>query len=955
MPNPVVQVQALGQSIWFDNIRRGLILSGELQELVAEGGVLGVTSNPAIFEKAVAGSTDYDPALQALVRQGVGDAKDLYERLAIEDIQLTADVLRPIWERTTRRDGYISLEVSPYLAHDTEGTVEEGRRLHDAIGRDNVMIKVPATDAGLPAIRTLIADGIPVNVTLIFSKATYERVADVYMSGLEDRQARGEDLHVESVASVFISRVDSLVDAELKRGLDATQDAAKRKLYKDRLGNAAIANARLCYGSFLHVMKSERWSALEADGARNQRLLWASTGVKDPAFSKTRYVDELIGKDTVNTVPTETYRLFREDGTASTTLPGDFEALEAEAQSEAEALDQLGISLEAVGAELLDAGAESFSEAFDKLLGAVECKRQTLLGTALAHQESELGEAEAAVTETLAEWRQSGKHRALWAGDAALWTGADEADWLGWLHVVGSQRDEADELQRIASKVRQDEIKHVVLLGMGGSSLCPEVLWHTFGPQADAPELIVLDSILPDQIRSVEARIDLARTLFLVSSKSGGTSETATLRAYFMERVGEVIGSEQIGSRFVAVTDPGTSLRETAKQAGFRHIFRGEPSIGGRYSALSAFGTVPAAMMGLDVRDLMDRAEQMVLACESCVPPESNPGLVLGATLGTLAKQGRNKLTLITTPAISGLGAWVEQLVAESTGKLGLGIVPIDGERLTTPDRYGDDRLFVYARLEGDASPEQDAGVAALAAAGHPVVRLSIADPMDIGQAFFRWEFATAVAGAILGINPFDQPDVEAAKNAARSRIAAFEESGTLGEEEPLAQDGPVRLYADAKNAEALRTSAGSDDAVALLRAHIDRIGENDYVAVNAYVERCDDHDHALQHLRHTLRNWKNAATTLGYGPRFLHSTGQLHKGGPDSGVFLHITADPGEDIAVPGQRATFGVLARAQAAGDHEVLAERGRRVLRIDLGDDVGSGLAHLMDMVERSTDGE
>ena len=952
MESPHVRVQTFGQSIWYDSIRRGLITSGELHDLVTNGGVLGVTSNPAIFEKAIAGSSDYDQVLRALVRQGVGSAQALYERIAIEDIQLAADVLRSTYDRTGRRDGYISFEVSPYLAHDTAGTVEEGRRLFETIGRENVMIKVPATTQGIPAIRRLIGGGINVNVTLIFHIDVYRMVANAYLSGLEDLlECGGDPATVASVASFFISRIDSAIDHELTSRLDVTQDVDRRRQLKARLGKIAIANARLAYAHLRELRADARWKALEATGAGPQRLLWASTGTKNPQYSKTLYIDELIGPDTVNTVPAETFHTFAASGRPRASLTENWVEEIEQAQDAVDGLETLGISFKAVTVTLLAGGVRSFSDAFDKLLAAVEKKRQALLGTKIAQQQYELGEAQADVDAMLDEWRREGRVRRLWAKDPSVWTGTDENAWLGWLYVVEEHHDEADALETLVEDVRRAGFRHVMLLGMGGSSLCAEVVRQTFGRIDGYPELLVLDSVVPAQVKAFEKRIDPSHTLFLVSSKSGGTTETGVLSQYFWDRVSRAGAGDEAGRNFVAITDPGTTLHKRAKRNRFRSIRHGEPSIGGRYSAISNFGLVPAALMGVDVKAFLDRTDIMVQACASCVPPEANPGVTLGAVLGTLAKRGREKVTIVVSPSVRALGPWLEQLLAESTGKLGTGLIPIADERLGAPDVYGDDRLFVYVHLNSDRCPELDAGIAALAAAGHPVVRLSIDDRLDIGQAFFRWEIATAVAGSILGINPFDQPDVEAAKLATRRLMAAFEETGALPRLSPMASDGELALFALGGDAEWLQSAAASADLAALLGAHLARIRPGDYFALTAYLEMNDANHARLQAIRHAVRDAKRVATTLGYGPRFLHSTGQLHKGGPDTGVFLQLTADDAVDLQIPGQRYTFGVLTQAQAAGDFEVLAERGRRSLRVHLGRDPGAGLTRLGELVEHA----
>jgi transaldolase/glucose-6-phosphate isomerase len=951
MANPIHDVQKLGQSIWYDNIRRGLITSGELQMMVERDGLLGVTSNPAIFEKALVGSPDYDPALQALVSQGVGSALQIYERLAGEDIQLAADVLYPVFRRTEGRDGYVSFEVSPYLANDTEATIAEARRLRQMLGRDNVLIKVPATPAGIPAIRQLISEGISVNVTLLFAIEVYEAVVEAYFSGLEQRAARGEDLRkVASVASFFVSRIDTLVDSRLEKMLDGTTDPARRAKLKSLVGKVAIANARLAYARYQELYAAARWKALAAKGARKQRLLWASTSTKNPKYPKTFYVDELIGPDTVNTVPAETYDAFRASGRVRPALTENWAETLEQARETLKTLAEVGISMKEVTDTLLQEGVKKFCDPFDQLLASVEKKRQALLGGDLARLSYEVGESAGGVQAALDDWRAGGKVRRLWAGDTSLWSGTDENHWLGWLHIVAEQRERPEHFAEIAEDVRGAGFRDAVLLGMGGSSLCPDVLARTFGKIAGFPRLHVLDSTVPAQVRAIDKKVDPKQTLFIVSSKSGTTTEPNVFKQYFFERVRQAVGAEQAGSRFIAITDPKTKLSTLAKADHFRHIFYGVPSIGGRFSALSNFGMVPAAVMGLDVPRFLANTAEMVAACASCVPPELNPGVTLGAVMGTLAKAGRDKVTVIASPGIGTLGAWLEQLLAESTGKEGKGLVPIAGEQLGPPDVYGNDRLFVYVRLTSAPSQEQDAAIDALQKAGQPVVRIALADPMDLGQEFFRWEIATAVAGSILGINAFNQPDVEAAKVAARKLTAAYEETGKLPAEAPLLSEGGISLFADPRNADALATAAGGRRGVeAYLRAHLARFKPGDYFAITAYVEMSDANDRELQALRHAVRDARRVATTLGYGPRFLHSTGQLHKGGPNTGVFLQVTSDDAEDLPIPGQKFTFGVLKRAQAEGDFEVLAERGRRLLRVHLGPDAKAGLTRLREMVQ------
>lgn len=952
MENPLREVHHLGQSIWYDNIRRSLITSGELHALVEHDGVCGVTSNPAIFEKALSKSADYDQPMRALVEQGVGTSKDIYERLAIQDIQMAADVLAPIYHETNRQDGYVSFEVSPHLAHDTHGTIEEARRLRSAIDRENVMIKVPATQAGVPAITQLISEGANINVTLLFAVEMYEAVASAYIAGLEQLSAKDGDLDtVSSVASFFVSRLDSLIDERLNAALSSAQDTAQRSHIEQLLGTAAIANAKTAYAAYQDIIASQRWQRLAERGARPQRLLWASTSTKNPAYPKTMYVDELIGPDTVNTLPDETVQAFRQTGRPQPRLTENWPEGLGHARATLQSLDQLGISLQEATDQLLAEGVKKFGDPFDALLSTIEHKRQALLG--MTRHDYSLGEAGAAVGAGLDEWRTAGKVRRLWQGDSALWSRTDEDGWVGWLSVVEQQREQLADLRRIADDLRYSGIHHVVLLGMGGSSLCPEVLRATFGQQDGFPELHVLDSTVPAQIQTIIDRIDPARTACIVSSKSGGTIEPQILKDYFADTLRQAVGSEPIGSRFLAITDPGTALQRLAEEEGFRHIVHGLPSIGGRFSALSPFGLLPAAIMGIDVERLLDSALRMVQACAASVPPDANPGVSLGIILGTLGRQGRDKVTLITSPAIGSLGMWLEQLIAESTGKNGLGLIPVDGERLGPPEVYGRDRLFVYMRLNAAPSAEQDAAVAALEKAGHALVRITLEDTLDLGQEFFRWEIATAVAGSILGIHPFNQPDVEASKLAMRTLMATYQERGSLPGVSALLEDAGLGLFADARNAANLLSAATHRTLETVLAAHLNRLRAGDYLAINAYLPMSPANERLLQQLRQTVRDTKRVATTLGYGPRFLHSTGQLHKGGPDTGVFLQLTADDSPDIAIPGQAYSFGVLKHAQAQGDAEILAERGKRLVQIHLGSDIQAGLAHLHAVVQKVCD--
>jgi transaldolase/glucose-6-phosphate isomerase len=948
MTNPLIELERAGQSAWLDFIERRMLETGAFAEMITRDGLTGVTSNPAIFEKAIADSTDYDAAVRAFLAGGDAEVEAVFEHLAIADIQAAADQLRAVHERTGGRDGFVSLEVSPYLAMDTEGTIAAARRLWAAVDRPNLMIKVPGTAPGVPAIRTLIGEGINVNVTLLFSVDAYLAVAEAHVAGLEARKAAGGDIsRLAGVASFFVSRIDTEIDKLIDARLAPGEGPNTAQLKAVR-GQVAIANAKIAYQRYQALIASPRWAALAAAGAQPQRLLWASTGTKNPDYSDVLYIETLIGPDTVNTIPPKTMDAFRDHGVVRQTLTENvYEA--------ARVLDQakhMGLDLEAVTDRLVVEGVRQFADAADKLYAAVAGKRAAVLGERLNAQHIALADALVEPVAALTEQaRAEGWSRRLWARDASLWTGADEASWLGWLDAAHGERVDIPALEAFAAEVAGAGFIHAVLLGMGGSSLGPEVLAETFGSRPGHPQLLVLDSTDPDQVGRVEAQIDPARTLFIVASKSGSTLEPDVLHRHFYALTVGAVGESAAGAQFVAITDPGSKLEQTARDQGFRRVFLGDPAIGGRYSVLSNFGMVPAAVIGVDVAAFMASALTMARSCGASAPPAANPGVALGLAMGAAAKAGRDKLTILASHGLSDVGAWLEQLIAESTGKLGLGIIPLAGEPAGAPRVYGADRLFAHLRLDGRDDPVLDAQVRALEEAGQPVVRIMLTSREALGQEFVRWEVATAVAGAVLGINPFDQPDVEASKIKARALTDAYEASGLVPPETPVLQAEGLTLFADPADAAALQAAAGGPAPGAWLGAHFARAGEGDYIGLLAYLDRNPAHVRALDALRARLRDHTGCATVVGFGPRFLHSTGQAYKGGPNSGVFLQITADPVADRPIPGRRASFGVVEAAQARGDLAVLAERGRRLLRVHLGGDIEGGLARLAELIARA----
>ncbi len=895
-----------GTSVWLDQIRRNLIEDGELKRLVDEDSLRGVTANPAIFEKAILGSDDYDDALASMAKEGL-DAQEIYERIAVDDVRAAADVLRGIYDQVGGLDGFVSLEVAPDLAHDTEGTLAEVRMYWERLDRPNVLIKIPGTDEGASAIEQAIYEGINVNVTLLFAVEAYEKVAEAYVRGLERRLEEGKSVDVRSVASFFVSRVDTEVDKRL-------DELGKPEL----AGTAAVANAQAAYRRFKEIFYGERFAKLREAGAAVQRPLWASTGVKNPHYAETKYVDELVAPDTVNTMPMPTLLAVAE----RSELRGA--TADQDPSAELEALAAAGIDLDDVTAKLLRDGIAAFATSMENLIAGVEDRREAVVtGRPPTIQSTLPRELEEAIADVGKRAVADGVAKRVWRKDDTLWgeEGAPEvADRLGWLTISEPMLDQAGELHAFVEACQADGLTDVALLGMGGSSLGPEVIRRTFGEIEGAMRLHVLDSTHPDAVAALEEKLDLSKTLFVVTSKSGGTIETLSHFRYFFERVREAVGDEA-GSRFVAVTDPGSPLVELAREHGFRRVFENDPDIGGRYSVLSYFGLVPAALMGVTIEALLHRCQVAEQNCTSYDQGTSNSGLWLGIVMGALAQAGRDKLTFLVSEPISSFGLWVEQLIAESLGKHGKGLLPVAGEPLGEPEAYGPDRAFAYLRNADQPDSELDAAMEKLGQAGHPVLTLSVHGATDLGRIFFFAEFATAVAGYVLGINPFDQPNVQEAKDNTATMLEQFAKRDSL----PEADD------------------AGDEHLRELLDAQPPH-----YVAVMGYVEPSAEFDAAAARLREAIRERTGCATTFGYGPRFLHSTGQLHKGGPPTGRFLQLVHDAERDLEVPGEGYGFATLIRAQAAGDLQTLRDHDLPAQRVLLEGDPARALEALTERI-------
>jgi len=948
--NPISEAQALGHSIWYDNINRELLTNGKLKKYVERHGIRGITSNPTIFMHAIANTSFYDNTIATLLDHS---PEAIYEALAIEDIQQAADLLRPIYDETQAYDGYASFEVSPLVAEDTEKTIAEAKRLFAAIDRPNVMIKIPANNAGLPAIEACIFAGVNVNVTLIFNVENYKLVVERYLTGLERRQAAGLPIDtVASVASFFLSRIDQMVDLQLSNNIRAAQGWNLEQMRESGqlLGRIAIANARLAYQEFKRIFyKDSRFATLQEAGAMVQRPLWASMGVKDLSYSPTLYVESLIGQDTVSTLPHETYRAFRKQGTVDETLEDDLPAIGAYFHQ----LKDIGIEFDAVTRMLQTDGIDAFEDAYEKLLMAIEGKSEMLRVGIIQRQQGVVGGYEPGVRHVINELDEKHATRAIWQRDPRFWKEVLNhqdiiRNRLGWLD--GIEHIDLNRLKKL--QAQRHQWTHVVLLGMGGSSFAPKVFADMFG-DLDAPLFIMLDSTDPARVKTVEDKINLASTLFIVASKSGTTIETDSFRRYFYAQCVALKGETDAGSHFIAITDPETSLADIAERDHYYDVFLNPTDIGGRYSALSYFGLVPAALLGIDLDRLTDYVNQMQRAISEVIPTRGNPAIWLGALMGYLATRGRDKLGLLCSEGFASFPEWIEQLIAESTGKEGKGILPVVASTMGYPHDYDDDRLLIYLRLDGE-SEATDQQVQNLWEAGLPVFTIHIPDRYAVAGEFLRWEFATAVAGHLLGVNPFDEPNVQESKDNTLKLLKRYEKKGSLPFDEPFITDDNVELYVNEYDGEMLYKIAeqrnySNTDLAGLLAAHISFARSGDYIAILAYLEPNPEHGELLREIRRRMRHTTTRAVTRGYGPRYLHSTGQLHKGGGTNGLFIQITVDDPIDLEIPDKPYSFSTLKQAQAMGDQQALVERRLPFVRLHIKGHIADGLNKILDAIQ------
>ena len=913
------KIQIIGQSLWYDNIERQKLKDGSIAGMISSGKIKGITSNPSIFQKAIASSKDYDLSLKPMAWSGM-ESKEIFWQLAIEDIKQATDLFSPVYASTSGNDGYVSIEVDPLLAYDTDGTIEDAKKLWHLIRRPNLMIKIPATKEGIPAVRQAIADGINVNVTLIFSIERYAEVIEAYISGLEDRVRTGLPIdRIASVASFFVSRMDTKIDGLLEEQLHDGKISSDE--FENLSGKAAIANARLAYQLFLEKFSAERFQKIKAAGGRVQRPLWASTSTKNPKYRDVIYVEELIAPDSVNTVPPNTLDAFMKHGVVETTIFKDLDPARALFGQ----LEARGILEKTVTDELENEGVSAFSQAYRSLLETVEQRRKSAV--------EELGYLSPNVIQQVQELVRANFKDRFFDKDPSLWTDNPKGqveirNRMNWVSTPYDAINALPDHQNLGRELVENGFTHAVLLGMGGSSLAPEVISKIVKRTDTANEsglkFQILDSTDPEQVASITINNPIDKTIFIVASKSGTTGEINAFLDYFWDQV-KTIRPDGPGKQFIAITDPGTRLAKLAEERGFRAVFLADPLVGGRNSALTAFGIVPAAVMGINLEKFIHQAINMAEECKQEKTLQSNPGFVLGAIIGTAARVGRNKLTLLTNSEWCSFGDWLEQLVAESSGKDGKGILPVVNEPVLDGSKYTPDRLFVH--LSNDS--EETEFLKQLRLAGHPVITLRVDDKEDLAGQFYLWEIAVATACSVIGVNSFDQPDVQDAKVRTIAGLEEYRKNGNFEDVVPSA------AYPRAKILTYLpETVEKRGSLMRLVGSYIEHNLEHaQFIAINAFLPRNDGNEELLQAFRRRLAQKFHLPTTLGFGPRFLHSTGQFHKGGPNTGVFILLTAQRNTDIPIPGQGVSFGVFQRAQAIGDLHALQAKNRKVLWIDL----------------------
>jgi transaldolase/glucose-6-phosphate isomerase len=937
--NTLTELLTFGQSYWLDNLTRKKITSGELSKRVSQEGLRGITSNPSIFNKAITSSSDYDEQITLLVKEGKTPFQ-IYDALTIKDVQDACDILKTVYHQSKGTDGFVSLEVSPYLAHDTEGTIKEARRLSHEVDRQNCLIKIPGTREGIPATEQMLYEGININVTLLFSIVRYTEVANAHIRAVERRVAEGKPVsNIISMASVFISRIDTLVDQLLAQHITRFQEGGSITRPESLLGKAGIATARLTYQKFKEVFSSKAWKTLEGKGAKIQRPLWASTSNKDPLYDDLRYVEPLVGENTINTLPDSTIVALANRGHIE---PNSIENGIEDANQLFLELKTRRVDMDFLTQQLENEGIQKFTDSYNELIKNLANKRLKILGNQASPQLISYGNLEDEIKSAYDCMDEKQAGMLLFAQDPYLWKAEPEQvkeirHRLGWLNLPDNFTDRTERLIKFSLEIKNEGYTHAVLLGMGGSSLCSEVALETFGTKNGYLQLFILDNTDPAAILELEEKINIDKTIFIVASKSGNTEETLSFFHYFYERL-KKRGTYKPGNNFIAITDDGTPLVKIAEEFSFREVFLNNPDLGGRYSVLSDFGLVPMALMGIDIKALLGNAKQMENSCDS-IPASANPGISLGIVLGICQRHGRDKVTFVLSGSLSSFGYWVEQLLAESTGKDGLGLIPVNGELLGSPRVYNNDRVFVHMYLSSDNNDADEKRLKELETAGQVIVRINVADKIALGGEYYRWEIAVAIAGIVMGINSFDQPNVEESKKNTSQLLEGWRKDGTFKKASPLVKTDDISVYSGKRIG---KLDADHYDSFGtFVKDFTEQARSGDYIALLPYFLITDNRMKMLQTWRQQMHNELKVATTLLNGPRYLHSTGQLHKGGPDTGLYILLVGDEEKELPIPGEKFGFETLHQAQALGDFRSLDEKGRRVIRIDLGKDIDAGL--------------
>ena len=935
---PSAELYKAGQGPWLDSISRRLLRSGILKAYVEESGLLGVTSNPSIFQQAISQGEGYEQDIRKLLKRGAS-TMEIYDALTLADIRETCDLFLPVFRRTRGEHGFVSLEVLPNLAFNEEATVEEARRLFRLVNRSNVMIKVPATPQGIPAVARLIGEGMNINVTLIFSQRNYRDAARAYLEGLEAFAKKGGNLaRVHSVASIFVSRIDTAIDKQLDARLATEEDPAKRALLRDLKGRAAIANSKMIYRSFKELFHSARFQTLKNRGAYVQKALWASTGTKNPSYSDLLYVEPLVGKDTVNTLPQNTWEALLARGQIR---PDSVEENIPDAEATITGLKRMGIDIHGVCDRLQRDGVKSFILSFESLMATLEKKRDAPMTSPVqvnislpAHLEKNVADAFARLSKKDLHARWLAKDPTLWSNDAVHQKVI--LNRLGWVEHCEKIAGKLYEIDLLREKVFKNKIRDIVLLGMGGSSLAAEVLSlilkkpsYKVKGALKGIRFHLLDTTDPASILKVEKAVRYPTTVFLVGSKSGSTIETRSQYQYFFDRVKRFYKNDEnrAAALFVIVTDEGSPLADLGRRKTFGGLFLNPGDIGGRYSALSFFGLVPAALLGIDIRPLLADAGRFLDAMRATKDISKNEGIALGILLGTLALEGKDKLTFWTSPALASFADWAEQLIAESTGKEGRGITPVVGEPPLGLDCYGGDRAFVTLRLKGENEKLWAARIKALAIKGFPVLDFVWSDRVNVGGEFLRWEVAASFASVVLKVNPFDEPNVTESKNIT-SRLLE-----DVKKKKALPKPGKLLI------AKGVKVTPAEEK---MLAAFFATLPKNGFVSLLAYVDRIAAAKKALRELRKSIAAALKVPVLSGFGPRYLHSIGQLYKGGPKQGIFMEFFVKDAKDVKIPGEVYGFSRLKQAQALGDYEAISSKGLPILAVDLGANLVTGFS-------------